>query len=1006
MERIQTALIVDTQTYQILPPLPNEVVKREQLRQYLSEYGDFQVRSLPQGSKTVTTESTVLQASVAQKELENAILHLFLPLGDRVPQTALLYFTGHALRKNQGIVEDFLASSDANPAQGNWGISLQWLQSIINRSPIPNILIWLDCCYGEELDFTFNHLSPKAGGSISVLATRRGFKLAETSITPDSGYLASALLEGLNPVNHLANEVTSLGLTQFVSDYLEEHRQNLVYLNFGKPIPLTQKPTVVVNPLAQPSLDNCPYPGLMAFQVENAPYFYGRNDVMAQLLQQLYQSHFVALVGNSGSGKSSLLRAGLMANLEDGQAFSESKGLTVRLFHPGDRPLTNLVWTLCDATLPANERSRQLNQLQTFIQEGAVGFQKLLKSFFPQGLILILDQFEELFTLCQNKLEQATFLDCLLGNLPLFTQNTKVSRTDSPPLLVAIAMRSDFLSKCLELPDSRLAQSVQRHLVTLTPMDENTLQEIIVEPAKQANVEFPSDLVKEILKDSKGNGGNLPLLQYTLRQLWQQQKTQGLRTATYHQLGGLNNALDQQATAAYYRLSEIEQDTVQYIFLELIQFSGGLESVPYAKGIINRELVTPRYTLALINLVVKKLAYEQLIMTEPVPLSSGGLEQPVILSLAHESLIHHWRLLQYWLKERQDSLRQKQSIEDRAKDWQTSTAENQKSYLLSGKALQEVKKFQTEKRDRYPLSQAAEVFIQASSQTQRNNRLKLSMLIGIVPVIGLILLGWQLYRYSQTQGYWQVISENQDKRESVPRIKALEALNQAGVSLSNQQLKGVNLQKINLKNANLSKTNFSESFLTGANLTEANLSKADLSQAELTEANLTGANLADSQLRESFLTGANFSQVNLSNANLGGATLIRITLTNANLQQGDLSQATLIGAKLSEVNLTQANLKGANLLGVDLTGANLTEANLSQSDLTRATFTDADLTKVTLKGANLTTADFSAAQNIPLEQIKSACFWEKAIFTDDIQQQLATTTTKKSVNCQQWQSKK
>ncbi len=941
---------------------------------------------------------------VTQKELENAILHLFRPLGDRVPQTALLYFTGHALRKNQGIVEEFLATSDANPAQGNWGISLQWLQAIINSSPIPQILIWLDCCYGEALDFKFDQLIPRKGGSISILATRRGFKLTDTSIAVDSGYLVPALLDGLNPANHLDNEITSLCLTEFVSDYLCEHQQNLVYLHLGKAITLTRKQTSD-EPLPSnlPSSD-CPYPGLAAFQVENAPYFYGRADETAQLLQHLYQDHFVALLGNSGSGKSSLLRAGLMAKLETGQVFSGSKSLAVRLFHPGDRPLTNLVWTLCDATLPANDRSRQLNQLQTFIQEGAVGFQKLLRAFFPQGLILIVDQFEELFTLCQNNLEQTTFLDCLLGNLPPIPKKSKASATTNPPFFLTIAMRSDFFSKCLELPDPRLAQYLQRHLVTLTPMDEQRLQEVIVEPAKQANVEFPTDLVNEILKDSKNTTANLPMLQYTLRQLWQQRESNGLQIATYRQLGGVKNTLDQQATAAYYRLSDIEQDTAQYIFLELIQFQSGLD-LPYARGIINRELVTPRYTLALINLVVRKLVYEQLIMTEPVPLSNSGIEQPVILYLVHEALIDHWRLLQYWLKERQDSLRQKQDIEECAKAWQTSTAEAQKSYLLSGKALQEAKKFQTEQRGRYPLSQVAEVFIQASSQAQRNNRIKFSVLIGLVPVIALIVIGWQLYRYSQTQRYWQVIAENQDKRESLPRIKALEALNQAGVSLSNQKFKGLNLQNINLKNANLSDTNFAESFLTGANLSDANLTKVDLSQAELTGANLTGANLADSKLMGSFLTGANFSKVNLTNTNLGGANLMRTTLTGANLKEADLSEAELTGARLSEVNLTQANLKDANLWAVDLTGANLTQANLTQANLTRATFADADLSKVTLVGANLTTADFSSAKNIPLEQIKSACFWDKAIFTDDIQQKLAMTPTTKPANCQHWRQK-
>jgi uncharacterized protein YjbI with pentapeptide repeats/energy-coupling factor transporter ATP-binding protein EcfA2 len=1001
METRQIALVVNINAYPVLSSLQTSAFNRERLGQYLTEYGNFQVRFLPSPKKG-EDQTPLAQIPVSQKELENAILSLFHPQRERVPQTALLYFTGHGLRKKKGIVEEFLATSDSNPVQGNWGINLQWLQKVFASSPIPQKMIWLDCFYGEELAFDFEECLPPSGGGSSFLATRRGVRLTEEGIDVHNDYFAQALLESLNPFNHLENTITTTALTRFVREYLREHQQKLHYFNLGDAIALTHKPNAAKNaPIRSWSAKNfCPYPGLATFQVEDAPYFYGRTDLIAQLLKEVGQHNFVALVGNSGTGKSSLLRAGLMAHLQSGHSLAGSENWSVRIFHPGDRPLMNLVWTLCDTSLPYAERARQLNQLQSLVQQGANGFQKLVELYFPNRLVLIIDQFEEIFTLCRNSLEQETFLDCLFGFLDSIEKNIRLDHSKNTNFVLVLGLSSDFLEKCLELADNRLAARLQNHLVTITPMAEKALIEVIIEPAKQADLALNSELVAEILKDLDYSSSSLSLLQYTLRKLWRQEDNQGLQIPSYRLIGGVQNALDKQATAAYNAFSELEQETVQYIFLALVEQITGRK--PIARGVINRELVTPRYSLALIDLVVQKLVHEQLVFTEPVPLSSGELEQPFFIHLSQVALIQHWKLLQQWLKERQDYLQKKQKIEDTAKEWQNSTLENQKGYLLSGKALTEVKKFQEEQGDRFPLSQVAEVFIQASSKTQRIDRVKMTVLIGIIPLIGLIFLGWQIYRYSQTQGDWKVISDNQGKRESLPRIQALESLNKAGVALNQKQFNGLNLQKINLANANLSNSNFTDSFLTDANLVNANLTEADLSQVELTGADLSGANLSQSKLIGGYLTGANLAKSNLTNADLTDANLIRASLTGATLEGANFLNAELTGAKLLGVDLSNAKLNNANLWGVDLTGANLTSTELNQTNLTRANFSGANLTNINLREANLTTADFSSAKNIPLEQIKSACFWDKAIFTEEIKQKLATTAAAKYPSCQKW----
>ncbi|MGL5036107.1 MAG: pentapeptide repeat-containing protein, partial [Microcystaceae cyanobacterium] len=394
-----------------------------------------------------------------------------------------------------------------------------------------------------------------------------------------------------------------------------------------------------------------------------------------------------------------------------------------------------------------------------------------------------------------------------------------------------------------------------------------------------------------------------------------------------------------------------------------------------------------------------------LLATEAIPLATG-LEPPVMVYLPQQCLIQEWRLLQQWLRQRDRSLGQKQQLDEAALLWQNSSLKDQKQYLLTGQNLKEAIKIQANDRqgkssfDSTPMSQVAEVFIQASLRSRQSDRLKLTALIGFIPLILLIILGFYLYRQSQFQGYWNVVKENQDQRESQPRIKALETLNQMGESLSNQNFNQINLQNINLSKANLSNSNFVESFLTGANLKGANLSKANLSQTELTGANLTGANLSQGKLVNSYLTGANLSKSNLSQANLTQANLMRSNFNQANLESANLNKAELTGANLTQTNLQKSRFQKANLWGVDLSNANLENADFSLADLTRVNFSGVKLKGIKLKEANLTNADFSAASVLPLAEIKTACFWQTATFTEEIKQQLMALKTTFSPNCQ------
>ena len=201
------------------------------------------------------------------------------------------------------------------------------------------------------------------------------------------------------------------------------------------------------------------------------------------------------------------------------------------------------------------------------------------------------------------------------------------------------------------------------------------------------------------------------------------------------------------------------------------------------------------------------------------------------------------------------------------------------------------------------------------------------------------------------------------------------------------KIKILDLSRTNLRGANLNRANLNRANLDGANLNGAFLEEANLDGANLNRANLNGANLDGAKLIGANLMGANLNGANLNGANLNGANLIGAKLIGANLNGANLNGAFLIGAFLIEANLEEANLNGAYLNGASLDGAyldraNLNRANLDGADLNRAYLEGADLDGANLNRANLRGAFLIGAEGLNPEQIKSACSWEKAIYTE------------------------
>ncbi|MEQ8999043.1 MAG: pentapeptide repeat-containing protein [Coleofasciculus sp. B1-GNL1-01] len=995
------ALVIGINKYERFNPLNAPGEDAEAVAQRLEQYGEFKVTRLPGVKDKQNNRIRVGQkTTVTLSQLEDAIIQLFMPEGRSVPDTAILYFSGHGLRKSRGIQEGFLASSDVNPEAGNWGLSLQWLRRLLLASEVRQQIIILDCCYsGEVLNVAEADPGERGKGrDRCFIAASREFEVAYEGIDGSHSAFTAALLEALEPQSE--RWVTNHTLVERLNQVNSEFPQRPIFANSGEPINLTRRLSVAVSEsieIPQPAI--CPYKGLAYFDCnqEDPKYFYGRTALTDKLLDQVRQGNFLAILGASGSGKSSVLRAGLLHQLKLGRRLSGSEAWEVRILTPGEHPLQSLALAFLSTEASGIERAAQLKQGEELLAEGATGLRRLVQASTAPRVVLVIDQFEEAFTLCQDEEERELFFACLLG-----VTSTSSVQESGLNLCIILAMRADFFGKCVERNYSGLGQQIQHNMVTVTPMKPEELTQAIVEPAKRVELAVEPELVEQMITDVEGSPGSLPLLQYTLMELWNRRNNHGLSLATYSQLGGVMGTLQKRATEVYEEFSTPEKEVAKHIFLSLTQLGEGTEDT--RRRVLKQDLVTSRHSEALINRVVQRLADVRLIVTQEVSTLNQTSKtinpNSVVVDVEHEALIRHWIVLRRWLNESRDHLREKRKIEAAAEEWRSWG--KAKDYLLQGKRLREAREFQKEKVEGFPLSNFAKEFIGTSVRRKQINRVKIIVGVLIIPLIGTGFVGIGIYRERTIKIYREVLMEtkgSESRQARQERIEAVKKLSWLRDTFNGGLLQGADLREADLRGANLSRAylqnaDLQEAHLGGANLQEAYLGGANLQEANLQEADLSGAVLSGAVLREADLSGAVLREADLSGADLSGA----------NLWDADLQEAYLRGAYLIATNLTLADLSGADLQVAYLRGAYLIATNLSGADLWEADLSGADLRRAYLRGAYLRGAYLRGAYLTPA-QVKVTCDWQEANYSDNFRAELnSSPDPEEKVDCSRWSS--
>ena len=394
----------------------------------------------------------------------------------------------------------------------------------------------------------------------------------------------------------------------------------------------------------------CPYRGLEAFDEEHAEFYFGREADVALIVEKLKASRFLGVVGPSGSGKSSLLSAGLLPALRRG-ALDASDAWTLRVFTPGPRPLTALAAQItrlfADAPMQSTldrlaEDARSLDLAASIAFDGRPATDRA---------VLIVDQFEELFTLCGDEHERNKFLDNLLY----------AATIPGGRIVVALALRADFYPRCAAYPELRALVAEQQYLVG--PLTGDGLRRVIEEPARRVGLELETGLVETIVDDVGDRPGSLPLLEHVLLETWQRRRGNMLTLEAYVASGGVEGALAQRANAVYTSLSANQQAIARRVLLRLVQPGEGSESTRRQAQI--GELVTRPEEVRDVNAVVGALADQRLLTTGRAELSGA----PVV-EITHEALIQGWPELYRWIDESRERIRAQRHLTAAATEWE------------------------------------------------------------------------------------------------------------------------------------------------------------------------------------------------------------------------------------------------------------------------------------------------------------------------------------------------
>ncbi|MBK9711505.1 MAG: protein kinase [Kouleothrix sp.] len=509
-----------------------------------------------------------------------------------------------------------------------------------------------------------------------------------------------------------------------------------------------------------------PYKGLRAFQEADAADFFGREVLTHTLLARLREpgpfGRFLAVVGPSGSGKSSVVRAGLIPALRRGALPGSENWFVLELF-PGARPIDELAQALLRIAVdPPNNLIEPL----TLDDEGLL---RVVDQVVPGGdeteVVLVIDQFEELFTLVEDE---------AVSNHVL---NTIIKAVTDPysRVRVIITLRADFYDRPLLYP--RFSELMRQRTEVVVPLAPEELKQAIVSPAERNGLAVAPELVDAILVDVSEQPGALPLLQYALTEVFERRSGRELTLTPYQASGGVLGALARRAEELYEDLPPAQHDAARQLFLRLVTLGEGVEDT--RRRVRRSELIPAGADAHALDAVIDVYGQYRLLTLDRDPITRA----PTV-EVAHEALIRTWQRLRQWLDASRDDLRIQRRVASAAAEWATSGQE--RSFLASGARLAQFEQWGAETK--LALNAEERAYLDASlaerdkrraleaarqareSVLERQSRTFLRAMVGVFAVAALLALGLSVFAFQQRQ---VAVEQEQQAQQSAREVQDL-----------------------------------------------------------------------------------------------------------------------------------------------------------------------------------------------------------------------------------------
>lgn len=516
-----------------------------------------------------------------------------------------------------------------------------------------------------------------------------------------------------------------------------------------------------------------PYKGLSAFTLADERDFYGRDAITRKLLNRMRQEtayhRFLTIIGPSGSGKSSLVKAGLVPAVLRGELEGSEHWFVIDML-PGAHPIDELEVALMRV---AADQAHSIGEQIRRDERGLVRVAQLLLPDDGSELLIVIDQFEEVFTLVEDENARQQFLDLIY---------TTVTDSRSRVRIVA-TLRADFYDRPLQYP--RIGDLIRERMETILPLTAEELEQAIIKPAANVGVRYEEGVVARIISDINYQPGALPLLQFAMTELFENRHNRTITGEAYQEIGGTIGALAKRADELFLSLNEDGQAAARQMFLRLVTLGEGTDDT--RRRVAREELLSVSDNVDLMDDVIDVFASYRLLALDYDPIT----HLPTV-EVAHEAILREWEMLRGWLNSSRDDIKQQRELSTLSAEWETH--HRSIDFLARGGRLNQLEVWSqgtiltltpAEKAfldasvaDRNRREREKQAQIERETNLQQRARRILQGLVAVLLIAAIISGGFAV----EADGQRKTAEDERDRAERAEQ----EALRQASIGLAGQ----------------------------------------------------------------------------------------------------------------------------------------------------------------------------------------------------------------------------